>query len=346
MGFQAGFWNVARAYRSGCRNQLGPNAVGVSRGSGLPIGWNVVGANPHACASTMASDDLLTELPLGEWIAERHGHLTGWSTVPICTPLYSDGPRPPVELATGCSVERFTSVGGVVQARTDNGEIHEGSVLIGADGLWSAVRRQLWPAWKLRYSGKTAARAVIDSAQAAAPFDESATGVWLAPGGHIVHYPVRGGREIALVVVLDDDCPGEGWGLPLIAKGCSSRFRIFRPGSSASWLRPEWRRWRFRSGASPRWSSGRDLIGDAAHPVLPFLAQGGALAIRTRKRSPPPCRSGDLSPRWQSNVMNVYAVPARFVCSALRAGTVGSITCRSRHRCREIWLCASCPVVV
>jgi salicylate hydroxylase len=98
----------------------------------------------------------------------------------------------------------------------------------------------------------------------------------------MVHYPVRGGAEVNLVVIVDDRDAPEGWNVPGAAdeflphlEGWPEAITQFLAGQSG------WRRWALYDMPPPRqWSSGRiALLGDAAHPVLPVLASGGVLAI-------------------------------------------------------------------
>ena len=146
----------------------------------------------------------------------------------------------------------------------------------------SVVRNQLHPGLEPRFSGQTAARAVLPAASVAGDLDTSVTGVWLAPDAHVVHYPVRAGNEIAVVVIRVERWQQSGWSAPVSRDELLASIKGFAPRlGRALGQAPEWRRWALLEAPPlPTWSAGPvTLIGDAAHPVLPFLAQGGSLAL-------------------------------------------------------------------
>ena len=98
-------------------------------------------------------------------------------------------------------------------ASAASGATASGSMLIGADGLWSAIRRLLFPDAPLTYSGKMAARTIIPAEHVPEPEARDNTGVWLSRDAHVVHYPIRNHREIAVVAIVDEpDQPAESWG--------------------------------------------------------------------------------------------------------------------------------------
>jgi salicylate hydroxylase len=117
------------------------------------------------------------------------------------------------------------------------------------------------------------------------PFDAPVVGLWLGPGAHVVHYPVRGGEALNIVVVTDGtraDIDSSSWNSQgdygdLLARACG-----FTKNLRDLLERPEgWRTWSLtRLTPLRNWHTPRmTLLGDAAHPVLPFLAQGAGLAI-------------------------------------------------------------------
>ncbi len=106
--------------------------------------------------------------------------------------------------------------------RSQNGETLSGSLLVGADGLWSAVRAEVAPGIAPRFAGATATRTVIPASEAGA-LAIPAVGLWLSPTAHVVHYPVRGGTEIALVAIVSEAWDSRAWDGPADWRCCPDR---------------------------------------------------------------------------------------------------------------------------
>jgi salicylate hydroxylase len=185
-------------------------------------------------------------------------------------------------LQQGFEVAAIDGQGRDVVARGVDGEEASGSILVGADGLWSTIRALTMPEASLRFTGATAFRALLPRHDLPSPFDAPNVGLWLGPGAHIVHYPVRRGEMLNVIAVTLGGSALEGWDQAASGKTLLAGFaRWANDSKSLLEQASAWRGWSLhRLFGLDRWSTGRvALLGDAAHPVLPYLAQGAALAI-------------------------------------------------------------------
>jgi salicylate hydroxylase len=160
-------------------------------------------------------------------------------------------------------------------------ETIEADMIIGADGVWSKVRQALGDGKPPAYRGYIAWRSTFERNAAPAELAGDETGLWLGPQGHVVHYPIAGGRLVNVVAIERSPIPVEGWAAPGNRDELLRLYASAAPALRMLLSRPqEWLRWSLFDHAAGRLAKGRiALLGDAAHPVLPFLAQGAALAI-------------------------------------------------------------------
>ena len=195
--------------------------------------------------------------------------------------------HPGIVLHLGARIEDFTltEAGVTISARAAQGDLeHRGAALIGADGLWSSLRRSLGHGREPRFAGHSAWRALAPAEAVVPALRAPAVNLWLGSGAHLVHYPVGGGSLVNVVAIIRDDWREAGWSAP------AERADILARYSAATWSTTarallaaprQWQKWALYDRAPlAHWGTGAvTLLGDAAHPMLPYLAQGAAMAI-------------------------------------------------------------------
>jgi salicylate hydroxylase len=155
--------------------------------------------------------------------------------------------------------------------------------VIGADGIHSVVRAAVTPEAEARFSGLCAYRCLVEAAEAPEMALRPVQTLWLGPGRHFVHYPIRAGRLVNLVAIVPaGDWRTESWLAEGQVAALAAEFegwdeRVLQLIAAAR----QTQRWAlYDRSPLPRWSAGRiTLLGDAAHAMLPFFAQGAAQAV-------------------------------------------------------------------
>ena len=190
---------------------------------------------------------------------------------------------PPGSVTLGTRCTSVRSHEDVAVARLEDGREIEADVIIGADGIHSRVRAELFGPDDPRFTGKICYRSVVptDAVRGARPSTDNTQ--WLGPHGTVVLYPLRGEELINVVCHYDDEhYRHESWVnecdrrevLDRYAGWHESLLRIFEAGNT-------WYKWAlYDRDPIPKWTRERvTVLGDAAHPMLPYLGQGACQAI-------------------------------------------------------------------
>jgi len=165
-----------------------------------------------------------------------------------------------------------------VQLELADGRIVRGDVLVGADGVHSKIRQALFGADDIRFSGMVAWRTLIPMQALPPEFSRSVAVNWIGAGGHLVHYPVQGGKLMNFVGTLEGSrWSGAPWSAPATRDECVAAFEGWHQDIHTMLAQaPGVTKWALCGRHNlDRWTQGRaTLLGDACHPTLPFLAQG------------------------------------------------------------------------
>ncbi len=279
-----------RLEETGAGIQLSPNATRILIDLGLGDRLR-----PHVVAPTAVrvlaakSGREIVRIPLGEAAAQRYGapywiihrgDLQAALAAAIAHEL-------DVSLRLGTRMDDFATHphGVTVSAKGSAGLWNEhGHALIAADGLWSAARPRFGFKEPPRFSGRAAWRALVPAKDVAPEFREPMIHLWLGRDAHIVHYPVKAGTVINVVVITADTWQAPGWSEPASRIELLPRLPAARwaPQARALTRQPEaWLKWALydRRPLLSMSQGAAALLGDAAHPMLPYLAQGAAMAI-------------------------------------------------------------------
>jgi salicylate hydroxylase len=276
-----------RLEEAGAGLQLSPNASRVLMDLGLH--QRLAGAvTPEAiCLMSATSGGEIIRLPLDQtaqsgapyWVIHRADLQAALlEQVQNCSDI---------ELRLGCQFEDVSSHAKgltVIQRSGATRREELALALIGADGIWSAVRHHLLPDLQPRFSGLIAWRGTLDTTQLPREYTSRRVQLWMWPGAHLVTYPISAGRRINVVAVVPGQWNRPGWS----ERGDDNEIKT--AFVTAGWHAiprmlvgavDGWRKWAlFTVPGSGQWSEGAvALLGDAAHAMLPFAAQGAAMAI-------------------------------------------------------------------
>lgn len=265
--------------------QLGPNGTRILAELGVAERLEPLAGKPDAIhVRNAGTGSSLARLPLGEWIAARHG-APYWvlHRQDLHAALLAAAKATPlVTLSMDFTVDAARPSDTAVEVHQRNGRTLRADALIAADGLRSHLRDEIFNAPPLRFAERSAARAVIPVEALPAELRENTVGLWMSPRAHVVHYPVRSGRELAMIFVRKDTIASDDWSTAIPRSWVSDTAEAFcAPLRRLLELPPQWKKWAlYELPPLPFWHRERiALLGDAAHPTLPFLAQGAVLAL-------------------------------------------------------------------
>lgn len=320
--------------------QLGPNVVRRLQAWGLQKALQQVVALPQQLvARSGINGKVLASAPLGQSMVERYG--AAYVTIhraDLHGVLHQAAQqRADIFINPGQEVSELLGTERVTTIRTSANKVVEGDALMLADGVWSKLRGPLLgDSSRPRVSGHLAYRALLPMTDVPVGWRSNEVTVWLGPRMHAVHYPVRRGEMMNIVVIIEGPAPQdmEHWdhaanaqALEQALKHCSSNLQdLVRSVPTAG---AQWRLWPLSDRAPLQGPEGMakglvGLIGDAAHPMRPYLAQGAGMAIEDAAELQRALAMDDLEVelRLRRYAINRWERNARVQARSIRNGNI------------------------
>ena len=314
--------------------QIGPNVTRILQAWGLGDALAQVAAFPDQLQARDAqTGQVLGTLTLGAQAQARYG--APYATIhraDLQSLLHAAALAAGVQVRLGQTVHGWRETADGVEVRTADGPSLQADALIGADGVWSAVRQQLLSDAPARFAGHLAYRALVAQADLPAHLRSDQVTVWMGPRLHVVHYPVRSGQWLNLVAIVHGTKPDQAqeWDQAghtqalMQAMGAVGRDLHERLASV-----PDWRRWALHdrapmAGAHEMVQGRVALLGDAAHPMRPYLAQGAGMAIEDAQALAQSLSAGDatVAEQLQTYAEQRWTRNARVQARAIRNGRI------------------------
>ena len=273
--------------------QLGEIGAGIQLGPNAFAAFDALGIGEKARARADYTDEmvmhdaldetLIGRIPTGEAFRQRFGNPYAVIHRADVHGSLLEGAQESgrIDVQTSTQVVRAEQDADGVTVFDQHGVAHRGTALVGADGVKSAIRQQ-YVRDEARVSGHVVYRAVVEKKDFPLDLQWNAASIWVGPNCHLVHYPLRGGEQYNVVVTFHSRKPEE-WS---VTEGSREEVQSYFEGICPRAhqlidLPKSWKRWA-TADRDPigQWNFGRvTLLGDAAHPTLQYMAQGGCMAL-------------------------------------------------------------------
>ena len=279
-----------RLEEAGAGLQLSPNASRILIDLGLePLLAPHVIAPDSISIMTARTGKEIGRIPLGEAATLRYG-APYWIVrrADLQSALVARvKDNPDIDLRLGAQFEDvavYPKGVTVVQRAGASRQQEQALALIGADGVWSSVRHQIFPEAQPQFTGSIAWRGTVDATQLPRGFNAHRVQLWMGANAHLVAYPMSGGKRINMVAIVSGKWNRPGWSEPGDVVEIANHFSAPQWPIAARMMIGAvdgWRKWALfamRDGGA--WNKGPiALLGDASHAMLPFAAQGAGMAI-------------------------------------------------------------------